>query len=112
MQAPEELVTAEMGMLIDAVANYENSAAALGYSYFYFVEDMWGNDAVKLLEVDDIYPNHETISSGDYPFTTAYYAVIRKDSPKDSSERQVIEWILSEEGQALMEESGYVKIKK
>ena len=33
MQAPEELVTAEMGMLIDAVANYENSAAALGYSY-------------------------------------------------------------------------------
>ena len=99
MQAPEELVTAEMGMLIDAVANYENSAAALGYSYFYFVEDMWGNDAVKLLEVDDIYPNHETISSGDYPFTTAYYAVIRKDSPKDSSERQVIEWILSEEGQ-------------
>ena len=112
MKAPEELVTAEMGMLIDAVANYENSASALGYSYFYFVEDMWGNDAVKLLEVDGIYPDHETIRSGDYPFTTAYYAVIRKDSPKDSNERKVIEWILTEEGQALMEESGYVKIKK
>lgn len=112
MKAPEELVTAEMGQLIDAVANYENSAAALGYSYYYFVKDMWGNDAVKLLEVDGIYPDHETISSGDYPFTTAYYAVIRKDTAADSSERKVIEWILSEEGQTLMEESGYVKIKK
>jgi len=112
MQAPEELVTAEMGMLIDAVANYENSASALGYSYFYFVEDMWGSDAVKLLEVDGIYPDHETIRSGNYPFTTAYYAVIRKDSPKDSNERKVVEWILTEEGQTLMGESGYVKIKK
>jgi phosphate transport system substrate-binding protein len=112
MQAPKELVTAEMGQLIDAVANYENSASALGYSYFYFVEDMWGNDNVKLLEVDGVYPDHETISSGEYPFTTAYYAVIREDSPKDSGARQIIEWILSEDGQALMEESGYVKIKK
>ncbi len=112
MQAPEELVTAEMGQLIEAVANYENSAAALGYSYFYFVEDMWGNETVKLLEVDGVYPDHETISSGEYPFTTAYYAVIRKDSAEASSERKVIEWILSKEGQALMEESGYVKLKK
>ena len=112
MKAPEELVTAEMGQLIDAVANYENSAAALGYSYYYFVADMWGNDAVKLLEVDGIYPDHETISSGSYPFTTAYYAVIRKDSAQDSSERKIIEWILSQDGQSLMEESGYVKIKK
>ncbi len=112
MDAPEEQVAAEMGELIDAVANYDNSAGALGYSYFYFVEDMWGNEAVKLLEIDGVYPDHKTISAGDYPFTTAYYAVIRKDSIEGSNERKVIEWILSEEGQTLMEENGYVKIKK
>lgn len=107
---PLEQVVAEMGMLIDAVASYKNDAIALGYSYYYFVVDMWGNDAVKLIEVDGVYPNGETISSKAYPYNTAYYAVIRKDSPKDSDVRKIVEWILTDEGQALMEESGYVKI--
>ena len=110
MEAPEEQVIAEMGMLIDAVATYKNTSSALGYSYYYFVVDMWGNDNVKLLEVDGIYPDNTTISSGDYPYTTAYYAVMRKDTPEDSNARKVVEYILSDEGQTLMEENGYVKI--
>lgn len=109
MEPPKEQIIAEMGMLIDVVASYENKMASIGYSYYYFVVDMWGNEAVKLLEVDGVYPDAESISSKAYPLTTAYYAVIRKDSPKDSPERRVIEYILSEEGQQLMEESGYVK---
>ena len=107
---PLEQVVAEMGMLIDAVASYKNDAVALGYSYYYFVVDMWGNDAVKLIEVDGVYPDSETISSKSYPYSTAYYAVMRKDSPQDSDVRQIVEWILTDEGQALMEASGYVKI--
>ena len=110
MEAPEEQIIAEMGMLIDAVATYKNTSAALGYSYYYFVVDMWGNENVKLLEVDGVYPDNASISSGDYPYTTAYYAVMRKDMPVDSSARKVIDFILSEDGQALMEENGYVKI--
>lgn len=109
MEPPKEQIIAEMGMLIDVVASYENKMASIGYSYYYFVIDMWGNEAVKLLEVDGVYPDAESISSKAYPLTTAYYAVIRKDSSKDSPERRVIEYILSEEGQQLMEESGYVK---
>lgn len=109
---PQEKIVAEMGMLIDAVANYENTASAIGYSYYYFVVDMWGNDAVKLLSVDGVYPDAETITSGKYPYTTAYYAVMRKDTPKDSDVRKIVSWILSEEGQELMEESGYVKVRK
>jgi len=111
MEAPIEQVVAEMGMLIDAVANFENEAPALGYSYYYFVTDMWGNEKVKLLKVDGIYPEPDTISQKTYPLTTAYYAVVRSDSPKDSPERQVVQWILSEEGQNLMEASGYVKVE-
>ncbi|WP_051569389.1 PstS family phosphate ABC transporter substrate-binding protein [Alkaliphilus transvaalensis] len=111
MEPPMERIMAGMGELIDAVATYDNDHSALGYSYYYFVVDMWGNDEVKLLEVDGIYPNSETIQTGMYPIKTAYYAVIRRDEKKDSSVRKMIEWILSEEGQNLMEESGYVKIK-
>ncbi len=108
---PIEQVVAEMGQLIDAVATYKNRPDAIGYSYYYFVTDMWGNDQVKLLEVNGVYPDKTTISSGSYPIRTAYYAVIRSDEPKDSSARQLVDWLLSEEGQKLAEEAGYVRLK-
>ena len=111
MSPPTEKVVAGMGELIDAVANYDNVPDALGYSYYYFVVDMWGNENVKLLEVNGVYPNQDTIRTGEYPVKTAYYAVIREDEPKDSSVRQMIDWLLSEAGQNLAEEAGYVKIK-
>ncbi len=108
---PIEQVVAEMGQLIDAVATYKNQPDAIGYSYYYFVVDMWGNDKVKLLEVDGVYPDKNTISSGTYPIRTAYYAVIRSDEPEDSSSRKLVTWLLSDEGQKLAEEAGYVKLK-
>ena len=111
MEPPMETIVADMGGLIDAIAVYNNNHSALGYSYYYFVVDMWGNDKVKLLEVDGVYPNQETIRMGKYPIKTAYYAVIRGDEPRNSSVRKMISWILSEAGQKVAEESGYVKIK-
>jgi len=110
MEPPMEQIIAEMGMLIDVVASYDNLPDALGYSYYYFVVDMWGNENVKLLEIDGVLPTPETISSGEYPVTTAYYAVIRADEPKNSPVRKMIKWILSEEGQTLAEEAGYVRL--
>lgn len=109
---PKEQIIAGMGELIEAVAHYVNKPDAIGYSYYYFTEDMWGNDAVKLLSIDGIYPDKTTISSGEYPFKTAYYAVIRRNEPKDADVRQIIDWILTDEGQNLMEASGYVKLHK
>ena len=111
MQPPTERVVAGMGELIDAVAIYDNMPDALGYSYYYFVVDMWGNENVRLLEIDGVYPKPDTIRTGTYPIRTAYYAVLRSDEPKDSPARRVVEWILSEQGQTLAEEAGYVKIK-
>ena len=111
IEPPLEQIQADMGMLIDAVATYENAPDALGYSYYYFVVDMWGNEKVKLLQVDGIYPDQESISSGQYPIKTAYYAVFRKSEPLDSHIRKVVDWILTEEGQQLAEEAGYVKVK-
>jgi phosphate transport system substrate-binding protein len=108
---PMEQIIAEMGALIDAVATYKNEPAAIGYSYFYFVTDMWGNEKVKLLSIDGVYPDKATIQDGTYPIRTAYYAVVRSDEPKDSPARKIIAWLLSDDGQQLAEEAGYVKIK-
>jgi phosphate transport system substrate-binding protein len=109
-EAPTEKVIAEMGQLVDAVAVYTNEEDAVGYSYFYYVTDMWKNDKVQLLAVDGVYPDKNTISDGSYPIRTAYYAVLRSDEQKDSNARKLLEWILSEQGQQLAEEAGYVKL--
>jgi phosphate transport system substrate-binding protein len=111
MKAPTKKVIAEMGALVDAVAVYTNEEDAIGYSYYYYVTDMWKNDKVKLLAVDGVYPDKETIRDGAYPIRTAYYAVIRSDEPDDSNARKLLDWILSPQGQQIAEEAGYVKVK-
>lgn len=110
MAPPTEVVIAEMGELIDAVANYDNSANAIGYSYYYYATDMWLNDDVKLLAVDGVFPNTETIKSGEYPIRTAYYAVTLESLAKDSKANELLAWILSDEGQRVAQASGYVPI--
>ena len=111
MEPPTEWVTAEMGQLIEAVAAYDRSPDAIGYSYYYFVTDMWGNPNVKLLKIDEVYPEPSTITSQSYPIVTAYYAVFRSDEAQGSAVRKVVDYLLSLEGQALLEASGYVNIR-
>jgi phosphate transport system substrate-binding protein len=96
--------------LIERIANYNNSEKALGYSVFYYAKTMYNKDTVKLLPIDGIAPDNKNISSGKYPFTTAYYAVLKKNTPKDSSARKLLSWLLSKEGQKLTEEAGYVAL--
>ena len=62
--------------------NRENPGKwAMGYSlYYYYIENktILGPLDLKLLSVDGVAPSEETISSGAYPYTTHYYAVIRE----------------------------------
>lgn len=111
MDAPTEQIIAGMGELIDTVSAYTDEPNGIGYSYYYYTSEMWGNDRVKLLSVNGIKPDPASISSEEYPLDTAYYAVIRKDEPNHSPARKMISYILSDEGQRLMEEAGYVKVR-
>lgn len=111
MTPPNEWIQASMGEIIDAVASYNNKPDAIGYSYYYFVVDMWGNENVKLLEIDGVYPNNETIASKEYPITTHYYAVFNKNQARSSDVRKIVDWLLSMQGQQLAEDFGYVKVQ-
>ena len=48
MEAPREQMIGDMGTIIDAVALYDNNASAIGYSYYYYVKNMWGDEHIKL----------------------------------------------------------------
>lgn len=109
--APTELKPQMMDDLVEVISSYDNSKYAIGYSYYYYVSNMYTKDNMRLLEINDVKPTNFSITNKEYPFTTAYYAVVRNNEPKDSNARKLIEWILSDEGQKVCEEAGYVPIK-
>ena len=111
MNPPVDWVSAEMGQLIEMVAHYDNKPDAIGYSFYYYVTDMVANPDVKLLMIDGVYPNPNSISNGSYPIQTNYYAVFRKSELETSNVRILVNYILTDEGQELIELAGYVKLK-
>lgn len=110
MTAPKMKVEAEMGGLIDAVAEYDNSRAAIGYSYFYYVNTMYQKDTIKMLGINGVKPTIETIKDGSYPITTNGYIVFRKEEAEDSNTRKWVNAVLSERGSKVIENAGYVPL--
>lgn len=80
---------------------------SIGFSFRYYVSDIVENGGVKMLSVDGVYPNKENIQNKTYPLTDCFYAVYRKDN--DNPNIPIfVDWIKSEEGQEIVEKSGYV----
>lgn len=81
---------------------------ALGYSYRYFAQTMYPNPDTKLLSIDGYAPTDENIRSGGYPFIAEVYAVTNGEPEGVIAE--FIDWILSPQGQYLIEQTGYAPI--
>jgi len=63
----------------------------------------------RIMGVNSIFPNAETIASGEYPLVYECVLVHRKN-PGEKVDR-LVRWLLSEEGQKLVRSVGYVPIK-
>ena len=110
MEAPLEYRRGAMDELIDAVAAYDGSGGAIGFSVYYYVNLMYEKPNLKLLSVDGVAPSAESIGGGEYPLVNDFYAVIRKSEPADSPARILRDRLLSDDGRRLMLESNYVPI--
>ncbi len=100
----------EMGTLMEAVRSYENTASAIGYSVFYYANDMRMADGLKILSIDGVAPSAETIRSGEYSLRNPYYVVKAADTHPDSMTSVLYDWILSEDGQRLVSMMGYASV--
>ena len=113
LQAESEL---SMGDIVRDTAAYENSASAIGYSFRYYTTIMMtnsGEDAagIKLLAVDGVYPDTETIRSGEYPYTTQLYAITTTDRINAKSTIEpFLEWMIGPQGQQIVSDTGYVAV--
>jgi len=111
MDPPTEIRIGTMGGIIDAVAHYENAAGALGYSYLYFVTNQHYDEDIKLLKVDGYAPDEANIRAGKYPMVTEYCLVTREGEATEGSYlRQIIDWCLSDQGQALAKKLSYIPV--
>ena len=85
------------------------TGASIGFSFRYYLDGMVGNENVKMLSLNGVYPNEENIKNRNYPVIAEFYAIYRADN-ENTNIPVLIDWILSEEGQTIIEKTGYVGI--
>lgn len=110
MTPPSELAPAAMGELVDSIAAYNNSANAIGFSVYYYIDQMYSQPGLRLIAVDDVLPSNETIASQEYPLCNEFYAVIHANAAADSPERRLYDWLDTDEGLDCIKKSGYVAV--
>ena len=116
MEPEKEDRIAGMGGIITQVAGYRNHKNAIGFSFRFYSTEMVENEQIRLLALNGVKPTKETIRSGEYPISSNFFAVtaspIGEPAPEEHNEdlRAFIDWILSEQGQEIIELTGYVGV--
>lgn len=85
------------------------TGASIGFSFRYYMDGIVGNKSVKMLSLNGVYPSAENIQNGSYPIIAKFYAIYRADNDNENVQK-LIDWILSYEGQEIIEKTGYVRI--
>ena len=101
---PDMIVLGMLGL----INRIEYDREGLGYSVNYYTKYMVRSDSIKLLAVDGVYPDYNTLKNREYDYTTNVYAVIREDLDKSSTAYKLYELLLTASGQSVINESGYI----
>jgi phosphate transport system substrate-binding protein len=112
IQVPQPLPDASLigtnSLMKQVSVEWQGVQPAIGYSYRYYATTMYPNSDAKLLRVNGIEPSIENIQNGSYPFVADFYAVTNGE-PRGNS-KLLIDWILSGQGQEIIEKTGYIPI--
>ena len=109
-RTPKEEVNLSMAGIIEYVSDYENGLDAIGYSYYYYANEMYYSEDLKYLGINGIKPTYDTIKDESYPILTAYYIVTRKGETNENV-LKLKETMLSKRGQEVATKAGYVPCK-
>ncbi|AOZ95398.1 PstS family phosphate ABC transporter substrate-binding protein [Butyrivibrio hungatei] len=83
---------------------------AIGFSFRYYVEGLSVNPDVKMLSLNGVYPSEENIANGTYPIASNFYAVYDASNENENISL-LLDFILSDEGQRIVKESGYTPMQ-
>lgn len=97
-----------MGGVFYRVADYQNAANSIGYSFRYYATAMNKHEDIRLLSINDVEPTPENIRNGSYPFTVDVYTVTNGEPT--GNVKDLVDWFSSPQGQQLIEDTGYVSL--
>lgn len=98
-----------MGSIIEQVADYKSKSGSIGFSFRFYVEGIIKNPDIKMIAVDGVAPTVENVKNNKYPIIAPVYAVTYAGNTNENVDK-LLKWMLSEEGQYIIEETGYVGI--
>jgi phosphate transport system substrate-binding protein len=119
-----------LGSMYRGIAMYRDEEESIGYSFRFYTQVMVkyrrsdprrysrigiglpidpDAEPIKLLSVNGIAPTVENIRNGSYPFTQDVYVVTA--GTLNPHVRELIDWLLSLQGQELIEKVGYVGLR-
>ena len=102
------LIAYDMKNIIDLTAE---DSGGIGYAFNMFETKLYNLKSIKKVSIDNISPNYENIVLGKYPLMFNVYFIYRESNTNPNVEK-ILNWLLSEEGQKLVAQSGYQPIKK
>lgn len=98
-----------MGDITEKVADFRSYPGSIGFSFRFYLTGMTANAAdVRMIAIDGVAPDSSSIASGVYPFTVNLYAITLK-SNKLKTVEPFLDWMVSDQGQTLVEATGYVR---
>ena len=108
---PDYTASADDNVIIEGISGSETS---LGWVGFAFYEE--NTDTVKALEVDGgdgcVAPTAESIASNEYPISRDLFIYVNSDAAAENEAVSAfVDYYLSDEGIAAVEEAGYVALE-
>lgn len=92
--------------ITETTSVYTNHRGAIGFSFLYYTRSMDVDKGTRLLAVDGVYPDNQTVSNGEYPLSDPIYCAVCADQISENTQK-LLDWILSAQGQRLVEAAGY-----
>jgi phosphate transport system substrate-binding protein len=106
IDAPDMILEGMMGP-IHAILD---DTSGIGYSVYYYATRIFPQPDLKLLAIEGVQPDSNSLSEGTYPLTTEVYAVLRRDLRAGHPARKLVDWLLSPDGQDAVLASGYIPL--
>ena len=114
IDAPKDVFYAKkFGEINDLIATYDNTKCALGYSYYYETKMLYDtdgkiNNTIKILKLNGVMPDYDTIKNNDYPIISNYYVIKNKKNQSESL-NIFTDAVMSDRGKNVIKEAGYIE---
>ena len=90
----------------------ENDEYGIAYTPFFYCTAMIRDLLqVKMLSIDGVAPSKESLRENKYPFVSNIYAAVRKSESHKSKAYKLYQFLFTEKGAGLIDESGYIAIR-